>query len=377
MINLRYHIVSLTAVFLAMGIGLALGSTFLERATVENFDGQLDSLQTRLEDREDRIGDLQDQADRRADLDEALDEQAAGLLAGRLEGVPVVVLSSRGVEEADVRAAVQTLVVASADVQGMWWLTDRWRLDDDGEVSDLAELLDEDSTDPSRLRRTAIDALGEDLRARSLLGADPVPEPDSGSDEVPSDEVPADEVPADPGSDPAADPEADPGDTTTTDPDAPQDDETSDSESASPDESLTLLEALIENGFIEFEAVPGGPEEPRFPDGTRLLLAGGSPDVPDDLVLEPLLDRMGRATDIPVLAVLSSAMEGDGGVSDAVLVVRQDEALRELVSTVDALEHFDGLAAVVLALADLADGTVGHYGLDESASRLLPTIRSP
>ncbi|MDE0804768.1 MAG: copper transporter [Acidimicrobiales bacterium] len=368
MINLRYHIVSLTAVFLAMGIGLALGSTFLERATVDNFDGQLDSLQTRLEDREDRIGQLQNEADRRSELDEALDEQASGLLAGRLDGVPVVVLSSRGVEETDVRAAVQSLVVASADVQGTWWLTDRWRLDDDGEVSDLADLLDEDSADPSRLRRTAIDALGGDLRARSLLGDDAPPESDTGTDEVPSDEVPVD---------PESDPTSVPADTTATDPDAPQDAGTPDVEAATPDDSLTLLEALIENGFIEFEAVPGGPEEPQFPDGTRLLLAGGSPDVPDDLVLEPLLDRMGRATDIPVLAVLSSATEGDGGVSDAVLVVRQDEALRELVSTVDALEHFDGFAAMILALADLADGTVGHYGLDESASRLLPTVRSP
>lgn len=361
MINLRYHIVSLTAVFLAMGIGLALGSTFLERATVDNFDGQLDSLQTRLEDREDRIGALEDQADRQADLDAALDEQAAGLLAGRLDGVPVVVLSARGVEEADVRAAVQTLVVASADVQGMWWLTDRWRLDDDGEVSDLAELLDEDSTDPSRLRRTAIDALAGDLRVRSLLG-------DVGVDpeEIAPEEIAPEE--AEP-TEPTDESETD-ATTTTAAPDAPPTVTTE-------DDGLALLDALIDNGFIDFEAVPGGPEEARFPEGTRLLLAGGSPEVPDDLVIEPLLDRMGRATDTPVLAVLSSAMEGDGGVSDAVLVVRQDEELRELVSTVDALEHFDGFAAVVLALADLSDGTVGHYGLDESASRLLPTVRAP
>ena len=37
MINLRYHIVSITAVFLALGIGLTLGSTFLDRVTVDRF----------------------------------------------------------------------------------------------------------------------------------------------------------------------------------------------------------------------------------------------------------------------------------------------------------------------------------------------------
>jgi hypothetical protein len=38
MINLRYHIVSLTAVFLAIGIGLAFGSSFLDQATVDGIN---------------------------------------------------------------------------------------------------------------------------------------------------------------------------------------------------------------------------------------------------------------------------------------------------------------------------------------------------
>ena len=94
-------------------------------------------------------------------------------------------------------------------------------------------------------------------------------------------------------------------------------------------------------------------------------------------MLEPLLERLTRATDTPVVGVLGSAMAGDGGVSDAVIVVRGDERLRELVSTVDALEGFEGLAAMVLALAEAGDGVVGHYGLDESASRLLPPLGGP
>ena len=71
MINLRYHIVSLTAVFLAIGIGLTLGSTFLDRATVENLNGQLESLETRLGDRDARIGELE------TDLSDAEELQAA------------------------------------------------------------------------------------------------------------------------------------------------------------------------------------------------------------------------------------------------------------------------------------------------------------
>ena len=362
MINLRYHIVSLTAVFLAIGIGLTLGSTFLDRATVDNLNNQLEGLETRLNDREEQVTTLEDEAERLATRDAALDEQANVLLADRLVDVPVVLLAARGVEEADVQDTVQALVAASADVQGIWWLTERWRLDDDGEVSDLAEVLEEDSTDPSRLRRTAIDALGGELRARQLQ------RPETEESEDPGDGGAAT------GDGTSAEGTVD--ETTTTEA-ATTDDQSSTPDAGARSANIALLARLVETGFVEFEGVPGGPDTARFPVGTRLLIAAGSPQVPDDLVIEPLLARMGRATDTPVLAVLSSAMEGVGGVSDAVLVVRENESLRELISTVDAIEHFEGHAAAVLALVDIGDGVVGHYGLDESASRLLPAAETP
>lgn len=353
MINLRYHIVSLTAVFLAIGIGLTLGSTFLDRATVENLNTQLEGLETRLDDREQQVSELEDEADRMAERDAALDEQANVLLADRLTDVPTVVLAARGVDEADVQAAVQSLVVASADVQGVWWLTERWRLDDDGEVNDLAVVLGEDSTDPSRLRRTALDALGGQLRARQLQGAD-VDEGEAADPDLADPDVES--------------PEGTEGEGTTT--------TTATTEEAVVTGTVDLVGQLVESGFIEFEEVPGGPDEPQFPDGTRLLIAAGSTEVPDDLVIEPLLARMGRATDTPVLAVLSSAMQ-EAGVADAVLVVRENEALREVIPTVDTLEHFEGHAAAVLALVDVGNGVVGHYGLSESASRLFPAASVP
>ena len=48
MIKLRTHIISLTAVFLALGIGLMLGSTFLDRTFVDALDAQVKSLNGRL-----------------------------------------------------------------------------------------------------------------------------------------------------------------------------------------------------------------------------------------------------------------------------------------------------------------------------------------
>jgi hypothetical protein len=362
MINLRYHIVSLTAVFLAVGIGLTLGSTFLDRATVDNLNAQLQGLETRLEDRETEIGDLQGRLEGAGDLQAALDEQAVGLLAERITSVPVVVTAARGVDEADLRGAVQSLVVAGADVQGLWWFTDRFALDDPGEVDDLGAVLGSTSGDPARLRRMAIDELSGELRARQLLGSEaPADAPGETSGGLPAGTPDATEgaVPVDraDGGEPA-DPSAAPGDATGPGP-------------------VEILDALVETGFIEFEAVPGGPDTPRFPDGTRMLVVGGSTDVPDDLVIEPLVERMVRSTDTPFLGVVGSAMVDDGDISEVVSFIRQDDRLRALVPTVDGIEHFDGWAAMVLALDDVAEGIVGHYGLAEGASRLLPPLRAP
>lgn len=369
MINLRYHIVSLTAVFLAIGIGLTLGSTFLDRATVENLNGQLDNLQGRLGDRETRINELEALVDEADTRQTALDEQAAGLLADRLADVPVVVVSSRGVDESAVGGAVQALVVAGADVRGLWWFTDRWVLDDEAEVGDLATVLAEETTDPSRLRRMAVDALGGELWARQLRAPEDEEATGSAGDDMPGADDPSSGAPAT-GDDPAS---------VDTDPSGGGEVESDTGATGTAGDSVSeILVQLQEGGFIEFEAVPGGPESADFPNGTALLIVGGSPSVPDDLVVGPLVARMGRATTTPILAVASSALAENGGISDLVAVIREDEQLQNLISTVDDLEHFSGWAATVLALDDVVEtGEVGHYGLDDSATRLLPPLRTP
>ncbi len=368
MINLRYHIVSLTAVFLAIGIGLTIGSTFLDRATVENLNGQLENLENRLADRESQVNDLEGLLGENQELQTALDEQGAGLLANRLTDVPVVVITSRGVDEDDVDDSVQALVSAGADVQGLWWFTDRWALDDGSEIDDLATALDETTTDPSRLRRNAIETLGGELRARQLLA---VEEPDPGTDDEP--EIGADDDLGAP--DAGAETPGETGDTSS----EPGEEEivAQDPSEVTTDAGLEILDSLTEIGFIDFDDVGDGPDEPQFPDGTRILFVGGSPQVPDDLVIEPLVARMGRATTTPILGVASSAMQADGEISDLVAFIREDDALREVLPTVDGLEHFEGWAAMVIALDDVADDVVGHYGLDEDATRLFPPLRTP
>jgi len=351
MINLRYHIVSLTAVFLAIGIGLTLGSTFLDRATVENLNGQLENLETRLGDRDERIETLEQDLGEAEALQTALDEQGPGLLAGRLEGVPVVVLAAVGVDEADVAGAVQSLETAGADLQGQWWLTERLLLADQADIDDLAAVLEEDSGDPARLRRLVIDGIGREVRVLQRqdaavdfatpegLGPEDPATGELGEEDTEVDELGGDDV--------------------------------------EPEPTVPLVGSLADAGFVVFEPASDGPEELTLPPGVRVVVVGGSSVLPDDVFVQPLIDRLTQSVAAPTRTVVTSA-SGDGpAVSEVVAAIRSDEELRSLVATVDRLDHFQGWMATVLAVEDLADGTVGHYGLGEGASALLPPLRDP
>ena len=99
-INLRYHIVSITAVFLALAIGIAVGTTFIDKATISTLRDRLDGLEERVRDTEADNSALQDDL---AELDRTLDllgeQGSARFLGGHLDGVPVMILATRGVDE--------------------------------------------------------------------------------------------------------------------------------------------------------------------------------------------------------------------------------------------------------------------------------------
>ena len=92
-INFRFHIISLVAVFLALGIGLAMGAAFIDKATVDTLRGQLDGLQEDKDNLERRVGELEDQLDL---SDRLAEDGGLQLLAGHLVDVPVVLVSVRG-----------------------------------------------------------------------------------------------------------------------------------------------------------------------------------------------------------------------------------------------------------------------------------------
>lgn len=91
MYNLRYHIASLVAVFLALAVGLLLGSVVAEQGMITE---QTASLIDDLEQRFDEISATNDQLSVSLERDKAFAEASVGpLLAGQLEGADIVVIN--------------------------------------------------------------------------------------------------------------------------------------------------------------------------------------------------------------------------------------------------------------------------------------------
>jgi hypothetical protein len=113
LIDFRYHIVSLVAVFLALALGLFLGSTTLQSTVTHNLQRQADrvtSLNQQLKTRNSQLsGELGHEHTFVADI-----ERYA--VAGRLPGAGVAVVSAPGVSGDDRQAMDTTLALAGATV---------------------------------------------------------------------------------------------------------------------------------------------------------------------------------------------------------------------------------------------------------------------
>ena len=124
MINFRFHIVSLTAVLLALGIGLVLGTTFLDDAVQQTLKSQLEGLQGSLNRARERNDDLEAQLNQYKDEASAMNSQLGErLYRGLLTGDPVLVVSTRGVQEELVDAkGVSRLYRTSVRTTDLLWM---------------------------------------------------------------------------------------------------------------------------------------------------------------------------------------------------------------------------------------------------------------
>jgi len=331
-IDFRYHVISIVAVFLALATGLVLGASLLNTQIIETQNSQNESLVDDKNALREELSALEDQRD---SLDQFI--SAAGPLAVRdllaEQRVVIVTLPSAG--EGDGQdlldgVTADLLDAGVAEVVGTVAITDLWT--DEGEVDVLDGLVAQLTRANIELPEGRAYDRAAVLLASALVGPQPEQEP------------PPDPSPTTTDPDESESPDPDP---TTEPPDG-----------LSENDISTILEGLSAGGFITFDGSPTAVAD------LAVIVAPPAPETTDDrteivngawIRLATALDEIGLAS---VLTGPAAAAE-TGGVITA---LRADDAASDLVSTVDSAESGPGQVATVVALAAELNGRTGHYG---------------
>jgi hypothetical protein len=328
-INFRYHVVSLTAVFLALAVGLVLGSTVLNGPTLDALESRVNTLGRDNSQLREQYSLLEEEVEREQDF---AVEAAPMLLDGQLAGQRVALLVLPGGEDyAD--GVAETLDLAGASLTGQVRLTDKFthpqhRLAD---LLNLAHRVLPASVDADTLPANSdgVESSAALLAAVLFTRGEPADPPANGD--------PANGDP--PGS-------------------APDDD------TVPPEDRRTVLSAYAAAEFLEHDQAISQP-------ANLVVVVAGLPDAESDADErnQALLTTVEQFAQFGPVVVAAGGAAGEGNV---VAEVRDDPELADTISTVDNASTPQGHIAAGLAAARRLGGVVGHYGTGGGAQGLLP-----
>ncbi|MGN6693030.1 MAG: copper transporter [Aquihabitans sp.] len=347
MINIRYHIVSITAVFLALGIGVALGSTFLDRATVNVLDSQISSAENRIKATNAENDRLNQQVSDSRERDAALIlDGSESLLADQLSEVPVLVVAAPGVDGDSIDVLSTILERAGADFRGTVQLSDDLAFTGDVD-NDLAADLGLTSPDVAALRTAATSTI-----TGAMLAAG-TPLTDNGTSLDDGEQA------------------------TTTTTSAPKGTEPECCTAQPPDgDEPAPISVLRDRGYLKVTPGPGYTDDDPILEttGYRYVYLGG-PDLDEaqNQVLLSILPSTGAAMPATVITASQAAPAADEELVPTVVArVRQSDDLLARYNTVDDAQTFAGLVATVFTLRDMGVADPGQYGQADGASSVLP-----
>ncbi|UGQ10248.1 copper transporter [Yinghuangia sp. ASG 101] len=381
MIDFRYHVVSIIAVFLALSVGLVLGSSFLADIVKEDLDGRIQE-QTRAAEAARR--DLRAEEGENRALNNFIDGSKPQLVANKLKDKSVVLVTLPDASSAVTDATVKTLQESGATITGTIAVKDAW--------TDPAK---EPALTAAAGATTVLGQSGYDRAAAVLAAAivhkagakpttpptaSPTPgapaSPGASSPAVPPQgqgdprTEPADPAAATPGADPAPNPAPTPP-ATGTDPAAtggtstatPHPTSSGKGGEGTPGDASTEAAAAVLNRFEDagFLDIKGKPEV-----GATLAVVvapsgpvHGTDPVRANTIYLGLSRAIDTADDGTVVAGDTASVQNGGTVA----ALRADERTAKVVSSVDAAETTQGQVAVDWALVvESVDGKSGQYG---------------
>lgn len=323
MIDFRYHLVSIIAIFMALAVGIVLGAGPLK----EDIGATLTSELTRAR---------QDKADLNAQLAASrsraeADNQVAlagrpALVAGRLEGQRVVVVSGVGADDAVVKAVTTSLTEAGASVARTVRLGEAWTRP--GEAAALAEGV-QAARGPLGVGETVADK----DRPGAVLGRALLAPTERREGEA----------------------------------------------DVSADVRSEALSGLASKGLLTVAGSEAAPATLAVVVPGPLVRQGTESTTPQTAAWTSLVRGLDAAGDGSVLVTPTRPVDDHDQISPAAVLVavRGDRAAGQGVSTVDDGELVAGQVATVWALQEQRTGATGRYGIGEGAQAVLPQVAAP
>jgi len=309
-IDFRYHLVSVIAIFFALATGIILGAGPLGEEVDKTLADQIPGLREENQQLRDQIVALEGDREYQETF---LQTVKPALVENQLAGRRVLVVTLPGADE-ELRDSIQVdLVTAGATVSGITTIQPTWTEPDSEAVLDelAAQLVDSGTTLP--------EGDGYDRGAAVLAGA-LLAQPDAASDEV----------------------------------------------------DAEVIAGFVEAGLATVDLLAD--ENGDNPEADLAVLVAGPPpeDDPDRVngTLRSLAVGMDGAGNGAVVAGPATAA-GEGGLLTG---LRDDSEVRETVSTVDSADLPSGGITVVFAAAEQEDGGAGHYGKVGTTDGALPEL---
>ena len=310
MINFRFHIVSLIAVFLAMGLGILVGSTVVDQVVVDRLDREIRDVSHESNQVKSDNSRLGDQVSKLNDFVQKSSQYAA---QDRLDGVPVAIVAEKGVDGSAVSSLLSTVKASGAVVPGVFWLTDKWRLDSPKDLRAL-ENAAHISGNIAAVRTSALRELANQF--------------------------------------------ATPATCTRSGPSA--------------------VDSLRAAGFVDFTDGKKSSLD-TFPlRQARILYVTGTDSHlgATDTMLDTVQGALARDSSVVVGEVYDANSRDPSAPKRGAMVetVRGDPSLADNVSTLDDVELAQGPLTAVLALQQIGQGIVGHYGYGSGAHDPIPPL---
>jgi hypothetical protein len=310
LISFRYHLVSIVAVFLALAVGIVMGTTVIQQGLVDSLRSETNRAINSNHALQAEISQLLLTVDTWKKVGDEIEQP---LVSEQLPGAGIVVITQVGVDLGVVNGVQTVLKDAGAKVVAVLEVTGRMALPDAGSQSDLAGLL---GLAPTEAPEALAEQAGRQLGTRLANGPS-----STGTDLI---------------------------------------------------DELVQGNGTVAGGFLTVQPGPGttGSAAIGGANQTVVVISGGrqQPQIDPSAFLAPLVEQMVKDLH-PVAAVESSTT-----VFPFVSSLRTNPAVEGHIVTVDDGDQMYGRVALVFGLHDMlaSPGHGGDYGTRDDASDIIP-----